>query len=292
MCIPKPCRDHKKTIPAVERAPATICWKSVTPAEVTLRKLMSQRWQSPKTRPETTGWKDSTWDRLVWALGFFSRGGLVLHALWISVRNIKTEGLWPARCSWCYQMAETFKKFTSDFLASNISLHGKWSSSGMVAHGSTFYLQYAFAAASHLAHGGFYVGEHPALPRDADRPSIWSSPVIELLRQHPDAHLHQDQFRYGARASPQGYWRSTCLILGGRCGKEPIGAYLDLLHRPSASMTKATFGLHALTNIHPSFPLPLHAALPFNWSMRLIRNWSVLSLLTFKIGNRSTTCTV
>ena len=56
-----------------------------------------------------------------------------------------------------------------------------------------------FAASCHLASGGYLIAEHPARPRQADRPSIWTAAIVELLRRHPDAYLHHfDQYLFGA----------------------------------------------------------------------------------------------
>ena len=49
--------------------------------------------------------------------------------------------------------------------------------------------------------GGYFISEHPAKPTDPLRPSIWSSPVIEVLLRHPEAKLsHVQQYRWGATA--------------------------------------------------------------------------------------------
>ena len=47
--------------------------------------------------------------------------------------------------------------------------------------------------------GGVLVSEHPSEPIDAQRPSIWSSAIIEVLLRHPDAKLtHVNQYQWGA----------------------------------------------------------------------------------------------
>jgi len=52
--------------------------------------------------------------------------------------------------------------------------------------GGFFFQQAALALSLHMAYGGCYVSEHPAQPRDPSRPSVWTSALIEVLRQHPD----------------------------------------------------------------------------------------------------------
>ena len=65
--------------------------------------------------------------------------------------------------------------------------------------GGNFFQQAALTLCMHMAHGGCFVSEHPAKPHDARRPSVWTSPLIELLRQHPDVHLsHVSQYLWGA----------------------------------------------------------------------------------------------
>ena len=65
--------------------------------------------------------------------------------------------------------------------------------------GSLFFLQVMYAASCHLARGGYLIAEHPARPRQADRPSIWTAALTELLRRHPEAYLHHfDQYFFGA----------------------------------------------------------------------------------------------
>ena len=69
------------------------------------------------------------------------------------------------------------------------------------AVGSSFFLQCVWVLCIHIAYGGLFVAEHPALPHDTERPSIWSSPIIQLLLQLPDLHLHHvAQYRWGAEA--------------------------------------------------------------------------------------------
>ena len=47
--------------------------------------------------------------------------------------------------------------------------------------------------------GGLYVSEHPAPPRDESRPSIWTSPWMQLMRAHPEINLHIiPQWPFGA----------------------------------------------------------------------------------------------
>ena len=67
------------------------------------------------------------------------------------------------------------------------------------AVGSSFFLQCIWVLCIHIVKGGFFVAEHPALPFDPSRPSIWSSPIVQLLLQLPDLRLHHvAQYRWGA----------------------------------------------------------------------------------------------
>ena len=65
--------------------------------------------------------------------------------------------------------------------------------------GSAFFLQGGLALCLHLVHGGYFISEHPAPPRDRSRPSIWTSAIIEFLLKHPDVTLDVvEQWRWGA----------------------------------------------------------------------------------------------
>ena len=65
--------------------------------------------------------------------------------------------------------------------------------------GGNFYQQGALVLSHHMQSGGVLVSEHPAKPTDAQRPSIWSSAIIEVLLRHPDAKLtHVNQYQWGA----------------------------------------------------------------------------------------------
>lgn len=65
--------------------------------------------------------------------------------------------------------------------------------------GGNFFQQAAWTLGFHMAFGGCYVSEHPAKPHDASRPSIWTSPLLEVLQQHPDVRLaHVCQYLWGA----------------------------------------------------------------------------------------------
>ena len=57
------------------------------------------------------------------------------------------------------------------------------------------------ALGSHIAHGGLYISEHPGMPTDLPRPTIWRAPLTELMRKHPEVRLsHINQWRWGAEA--------------------------------------------------------------------------------------------
>eukprot|EP00435_Cladocopium_sp_Y103_P015706 s4778_g3.t2 len=65
--------------------------------------------------------------------------------------------------------------------------------------GSSFFLQTTILLAYQLVIGGYAISEHPAPPQDASRASIWTTPWIQLLRQHPAVQLHVvSQWRFGA----------------------------------------------------------------------------------------------
>ena len=65
--------------------------------------------------------------------------------------------------------------------------------------GGNFFQQAAWTLGFHMAFGGCYISEHPARPHDASRPSIWTSPLLEVLQQHPDVRLaHVCQYLWGA----------------------------------------------------------------------------------------------
>jgi hypothetical protein len=67
--------------------------------------------------------------------------------------------------------------------------------------GTNFYLQGMQALGSHIAHGGLYISEHPGMPTDLPRPTIWRAPLTELMRKHPEVRLsHINQWRWGAEA--------------------------------------------------------------------------------------------
>eukprot|EP00435_Cladocopium_sp_Y103_P066007 s750_g28.t1 len=67
--------------------------------------------------------------------------------------------------------------------------------------GGNFFQQGALTLSFHMAFGGMFISEHPAQPSDPSRPSIWSSALIQVLMQHPEAKLSTvPQFLWGATA--------------------------------------------------------------------------------------------
>eukprot|EP00435_Cladocopium_sp_Y103_P063983 s156_g25.t1 len=53
--------------------------------------------------------------------------------------------------------------------------------------------------ACNLTMGGFFVEEHPGLPRQKHHASVWKSAIVQLFRQHPDIVLHEiAPWRFGA----------------------------------------------------------------------------------------------
>eukprot|EP00438_Fugacium_kawagutii_P029959 Skav226341 [mRNA] locus=scaffold3640:86953:89090:+ [translate_table: standard] len=65
--------------------------------------------------------------------------------------------------------------------------------------GTAFWLQGLQTAANVLVHGGLWLSEHPAPPKDPSHASTWSAAITELIRAHPDAHLRLVmQYKWGA----------------------------------------------------------------------------------------------
>eukprot|EP00438_Fugacium_kawagutii_P006334 Skav217722 [mRNA] locus=scaffold308:54725:63844:- [translate_table: standard] len=65
--------------------------------------------------------------------------------------------------------------------------------------GTAFMIQMQHVLALHICHGGYYMEEHPAPPQQEERASLWTAPVTELLRGHPDVHLHVvNQWKFDA----------------------------------------------------------------------------------------------
>ena len=81
-----------------------------------------------------------------------------------------------------------------------------------VAQGSEFFFQGIFAAAWSLRFGSLYLSEHPWMPEDEQKVSIWTSPWVKLLLQLPQVKLHRVcQWRWGASASkPTGILAINC----------------------------------------------------------------------------------
>ena len=81
-----------------------------------------------------------------------------------------------------------------------------------VAQGSEFFFQGIFAAAWSLHFGSLYLSEHPWMPEDEQKVSIWTSPWVRLLLQLPQVKLHRVcQWRWGASASkPTGILAINC----------------------------------------------------------------------------------
>eukprot|EP00438_Fugacium_kawagutii_P015816 Skav211375 [mRNA] locus=scaffold2406:71636:77159:+ [translate_table: standard] len=76
------------------------------------------------------------------------------------------------------------------------------------AQGHDFVLQGLRTLAAHISGGGLFCSEHPAIPEDKAKASIWTMALTELLRAHPDAQLLTfAQFRWGAETV-----KPTCLL--------------------------------------------------------------------------------
>ena len=68
--------------------------------------------------------------------------------------------------------------------------------------GSAFHLQCMWVLCIHITRGGLFVAEHPAPPADDTRPSIWSSPLVQILLLLPDLRLHRvSQYKWGAEVA-------------------------------------------------------------------------------------------
>ena len=60
-------------------------------------------------------------------------------------------------------------------------------------------LQAVMVCVWHLTRGGLFISEHPAPPQDAEKASIWTSAILQLLLQHPDISLRIfNQWQWGA----------------------------------------------------------------------------------------------
>ena len=67
--------------------------------------------------------------------------------------------------------------------------------------GSAFFLQVVMVLPWQVTSGGLFIAEHPATPRDRERPSIWTSALLELFQTHPDIKLYTlKQRQWGAKA--------------------------------------------------------------------------------------------
>eukprot|EP00438_Fugacium_kawagutii_P018166 Skav206366 [mRNA] locus=scaffold3448:418944:430540:- [translate_table: standard] len=76
------------------------------------------------------------------------------------------------------------------------------------AQGHDFVLQGLRTLAAHISGGGLFCSEHPAIPEDRAKASIWTMALTELLRAHPDAQLLTfAQYRWGAETV-----KPTCLL--------------------------------------------------------------------------------
>lgn len=75
----------------------------------------------------------------------------------------------------------------------------KWKEYRQAAVGHDFALQGLRALAEHISHGGVFCSEHPGLPDDPTKASVWTMALTTLLRQHTAVKLHHvQQFRWGA----------------------------------------------------------------------------------------------
>ena len=107
------------------------------------------------------------------------------------------DPLWAAVCEGSVRWPRPLRSF-----AQLLGLDGLSARELRQCHtGGNFFLQCVWVLAAHIAYGGIFVAEHPAPPFFEERPSIWTSAVIQTLLQLPDLVLHRvQQYRWGATA--------------------------------------------------------------------------------------------
>ena len=125
--------------------------------------------------------------------------------------------------------------------------------------GTVFFLQTAWAFACHLALGGFFVEEHPGIPRHEYQATVWRSTLAQLFRRHPDVTLHEVmQWRFGASTvKPTGL-----LVLRLPFFLRDLYAHaLTDVQKPQATAIGIGSDGHFKTACHKEYPAALSAGL-------------------------------
>lgn len=74
--------------------------------------------------------------------------------------------------------------------------------------GQNFMMQGLFALTHHLVGGGIFLSEHPAIPQNPERVSMWTTAILQLFRQHFAVELLTiKQYLWGAGAT-----KPTCIL--------------------------------------------------------------------------------
>ena len=74
--------------------------------------------------------------------------------------------------------------------------------------GSAFSLQTLWVFLCMVRYGGFMMSEHPGIPKEEHKTSVWCTAMVKLLRQLPMVKLHEvPQGLYGAES-----WKATGLL--------------------------------------------------------------------------------
>ena len=137
------------------------------------------------------------------------------------------------------------------------------------AVGSSFFLQTIWILCIHIQCGGLFVAEHPARPADASRPSIWTSPIVQLLLMLPELQLHHvAQYQWGAEAvKPTGLLALAMPFF--RCDLYKK-AFSDAVKPTSAAIGKNPNG-EFNTSRHKEYPGRFCLALAFTFANQFNR---------------------
>ena len=128
-----------------------------------------------------------------------------------------------------------------------------------VLQGSQFFLQCIQALAWMLVTGGSFVGEHPWKPLLDWRPSIWTSPIVELLMRHPSVKLwNMPQWHWGCGVpKPTGLLAAHLPMFGSSM----FGRRLSGVTRPHAVAIGRDSSGKFRTHDFKEYPAPFCAAL-------------------------------
>ena len=138
-----------------------------------------------------------------------------------------------------------------------------------VLQGSTFFLQCVQALAWMLVTGGSFVGEHPWKPILDWRPSIWTSPIIELLLGHPDIRLwNMPQWHWGCGVpKPTGLLAAHLPMFGSSM----FGRRLPQASKPQATAIGRDASGKFRTHDYKEYPSQFCAALAGAFSDRFLQ---------------------